>query len=333
VFSLGQGIIHPYYTVALAPAIGAVVGIGASTLWERRHGWMARTALAAALAATAIWAYILLGRTPTWLPWLRTTELVAGLAVAALIVAWTHLRGRLSAVVAAAAIVVALAGPAAYTLATVSTAHSGAIPAAGPSGAGGGFGPGGGGGGRGGRFTAAGARAAFGTTGAGAALPAGGSSLPAGATSAGNGRPSGGFGGGGFGGGAGGANIGGLLNGSKPSAALTAALELNASHYTWVAAAVGSNEAAGYQLATGQPVMAIGGFNGTDPAPTLAQFERYVQEGRIHYFIAGGGGGAPGGGGGTTSVSSQITTWVEAHFTAKTVGGVTLYDLTSATKA
>ena len=51
-----------------------------------------------------------------------------------------------------------------------------------------------------------------------------------------------------------------------------------------------ANSAAGYQLATGEPVMAIGGFNGTDPAPTLAQFEQYVSEGKIHYYIAGGGG-------------------------------------------
>jgi hypothetical protein len=54
-----------------------------------------------------------------------------------------------------------------------------------------------------------------------------------------------------------------------------------------VAAAVGSNSAAGYQLATQAPVMAIGGFNGSDPSPTLAQFRRWVAEGRIHYFIAG----------------------------------------------
>ena len=50
--------------------------------------------------------------------------------------------------------------------------------------------------------------------------------------------------------------------------------------YTWVAAAVGSNNAAGYQLATGEPVMAIGGFNGTDPSPTLAQFQQYVADGQ-----------------------------------------------------
>ena len=37
VFSFAQGIIHPYYTVALAPAVGALVGMGASTLWRRRR--------------------------------------------------------------------------------------------------------------------------------------------------------------------------------------------------------------------------------------------------------------------------------------------------------
>jgi hypothetical protein len=74
--------------------------------------------------------------------------------------------------------------------------------------------------------------------------------------------------------------------------------------------------------------MAIGGFNGTDPAPTLSQFEKYVAEGKIHYFIAGGGFGG-GQGGGTSSAASQITAWVEAHFTSQSVGGVSVYDLTA----
>jgi hypothetical protein len=132
----------------------------------------------------------------------------------------------------------------------------------------------------------------------------------------------------------GGAAIGGLLNGSKPTAALVAALDQNAGQYTWVAATVGANEASGYQLATGKPVMALGGFNGTDPWPTLAQFEQDVQQGKIHYFIAGAGGfGAGGFGGGagrgsSVSPTSQISSWVASHFTAQTVGGVTLYDLT-----
>src|SRR5437899_9901193 len=53
-FSLSRGIIHPYYTVALAPATGAIAGIGASALWRLRHRWQARTLLAAALAAAAV---------------------------------------------------------------------------------------------------------------------------------------------------------------------------------------------------------------------------------------------------------------------------------------
>jgi 4-amino-4-deoxy-L-arabinose transferase-like glycosyltransferase len=96
-----------------------------------------------------------------------------------------------------------------------------------------------------------------------------------------------------------------------------------------VAATVNSNSAAGYQLATDDPVMAIGGFNGTDPAPTLAQFEAYVRDGDIHYFIAAGGFGGGSGGAGGATAASQITSWVESHMTATTVDGVTVYDLTA----
>ncbi len=125
------------------------------------------------------------------------------------------------------------------------------------------------------------------------------------------------------------------MSASQSNPALTKALQDDASRYTWAAATVNSNNAAGYQLASDEPVMAIGGFNGTDPAPTLAQFEQYVSEGKIHYFIASGGGGFGGGGfgggagGGSSDDASQITSWVESHFTAETLGGVTVYNLTS----
>ena len=130
--------------------------------------------------------------------------------------------------------------------------------------------------------------------------------------------------------------LGGLLDTSTPSVALVAALRTNASSYTWVAAAVGSNSAAGVQLASGLPVMAIGGFNGTDPTPTLAAFQTLVKAGKVHYFLASGGGGrggfsgGPGGGPSSGSASSSaITSWVEQTFTATTIGGVTVYDLTA----
>jgi 4-amino-4-deoxy-L-arabinose transferase-like glycosyltransferase len=84
-------------------------------------------------------------------------------------------------------------------------------------------------------------------------------------------------------------------------------------------------------LATGEPVMAVGGFNGTDPSPTLAQFQQYVADGKIHYFIGSGGGGGFGGGGTSSgsSDSSQIAQWVADNYTAQTVGSTTVYDLTA----
>jgi hypothetical protein len=73
--------------------------------------------------------------------------------------------------------------------------------------------------------------------------------------------------------------------------------------------------------------MAIGGFNGSDPAPSLAQFQQYVAEGRIHYFLGGGRMGMGGSMGGSDA-ARQIAAWVEANFQAQSVGGATVYDLT-----
>jgi hypothetical protein len=115
--------------------------------------------------------------------------------------------------------------------------------------------------------------------------------------------------------------MGGLLGASTPSATLVTALQTNAGNFTWAAAVVGSNNAAGYQLATQLPVMAVGGFNGTDPAPTLAQFQQYVADGRIHYFIAGRTMQGESG----SDDAAQIAAWVQANFSARTVGGTTVY--------
>ncbi len=316
VFSLGQGIIHPYYTVALAPAIGALVGMGASYLWRRRSEPMCRAFLAAASGVTGICSFVLLQRTPDWYGWLGPVLLIAGMAVGAVLLVGPWLEGRGGQTIAAIGIVVALCGSASYAFATAGTPHSGAIPVAGPATSAFGLGsrPGGrfGGGFPGGGFP-------------------GGGGFPPGAPAGGRG---GAFpGGGGGGGGAGGA--GGLLTGSTPTAQLTQLLENNSSSYTWVAATIGSNEASGYQLATDDPVMSIGGFNGTDPSPTLAQFQAYVAAGQIHYFVGGGrgfggfGASAGRGGTGTEQTSAQISSWVERNFHAATVGGVTVYDLTS----
>ncbi|HEX9362772.1 MAG TPA: glycosyltransferase family 39 protein [Candidatus Dormibacteraeota bacterium] len=281
VFSFAQGIIHPYYAIALAPSIGAVVGPGSVQLWQRRRNLPSRLVLAGALAATVVWAYVLLERSPDWNPWLRSAILAAGLGAGVLIVAAPLLTSALAVATAALALVAALAGPAAYTLDTVTASHSGAIPSAGPSVATGGPGPGA----NAGRFRG-----------------------PAGF------QPPGGFAG---------RAPGNFLNAGSVSTELAALLEQDASSYRWVAATINANSAASYELATGLPVMAIGGFNGSDPAPTLKQFEDFVSKGQVHYFI-GGGGGMRGGG----ASSSEIESWVSQNFAATTVGNVTVYDLT-----
>jgi 4-amino-4-deoxy-L-arabinose transferase-like glycosyltransferase len=337
VFSYMSGIIHTYYTVALVPAIGALTGIGAVLLWRARRTWPGRVAAALVLTVTASWAYALLGRTPGWLPWLRWTVLLAGLAGAGLMLAGPHLtslarthRGRLAlaGLPLAVALTAGLAGPAAYALDTVNSAHTGSLPTAGPQatafgapgggapsggGPGGTGGSGGGPGGTGTGGTGTGTRGGLpGKTGARGGLP-GGTGAGTGTFPGGTGASQGAVGG-----------PGGLNGDTQVSSALVKLLEKDASGYKWVAATEGSQEAAPLELATGgDPVMAIGGFNGTDPAPTLAEFEAFVAKHEIHYYI-GRGSESFGGGQG----SSAITAWVAAHFKSETIGGQTVYNLT-----
>lgn len=99
----------------------------------------------------------------------------------------------------------------------------------------------------------------------------------------------------------------------------------------WSAASIGSFTASSLELRTGTSVIAIGGFNGDDNSPTLAQFQQYVANGAVHYFIAQGQGGSRPGTDGAKSAADQITEWVKAHYTAVTVGNVPVYDLTAPT--
>jgi 4-amino-4-deoxy-L-arabinose transferase-like glycosyltransferase len=268
--SLAKGIIHPYYAVALAPALGGVIGIAAVELWRLRHDASARGILAMTALVTGVWTYRLMDRTPTWHPTLRPVLLVTSLLAAGALVWLPLVRRALVPAVAALALAAGLSAPALAAVATASVTHSGAIPSASPS-SGRGFGGG---------------------------PPTGGN------------RPAG---------------VGNLLDASTPSAELVAALRADASSYTWVAAAIGSNSAAGPQLASGEPVMAIGGFNGSDPSITLARFQQLVAEKKVHYFLGGGGGM----GLGTSGTAAEITPWVQATFTPTTLGGTTVYDLTS----
>jgi 4-amino-4-deoxy-L-arabinose transferase-like glycosyltransferase len=392
VFSYMQGIIHPYYMVALAPAIGALVGVGAMSLWQARLGWPGRATAMTAILVTAWWSATLLGRSPSWLPWLRVLVIASGIAGAAAVLATGLLATRLPAalprwrapqvaptagepeagpgsdaaqagptagepqagpapdapraaptagarravtaaaiVSAAAALTAGLAGPLAYTLDTVNTSYTGALPSAGP-GVTGAFGPGGfrgfpGGGAGTGAFPGGGFGGGGGGGGAGGGFGGGGSGTGTSPgfprRAAGGAGSTGGFPGG-FTRGGGGFSGGGLSGNTQVSSALIKLLESDAGKYRWIAATEGSQEAAPIELATGGlAVVAVGGFNGSDPAPTLAQFESMVAAREIHYYV---GRGAQSFGGGQGS--SAIASWVAAHYTAQTVGGVTVYDLT-----
>lgn len=240
VFSLMTGIVHPYYAVALAPSIAAVTAISGWELWRGRSFAPARYALAAMVAVTGVWSFILLDRYATWQPWLRWVVVVAAVALAAALAV-----GAARRAVAVAMAAVMLAGSGAITVATAAEPHTGSIPLSGP---------------------------VLG-------------SAP-------------------------------MMMGPEPSAELASLLASTTTK--WAAATSGGTEAADLALASGKSVIAIGGWNGGDPAPTLAEFQEMVARGEVAYYV--GGGMSRGGG-------SEIDQWVSANYESRSIGDHTIYDL------
>ena len=107
---------------------------------------------------------------------------------------------------------------------------------------------------------------------------------------------------------------------TAPSAAAVSRVAADGESYTWVAAAMGARTASAYQLALDEPVLAIGGYKGTDPLPTLSRFQDLVAAGQVHWLISGGTEGEAG---------RAIERWVTTHFPSVLVDGQTLYDLGS----
>ncbi|SDT38552.1 4-amino-4-deoxy-L-arabinose transferase [Friedmanniella luteola] len=269
VFSFMSGTIHPYYSVALAPAVAAVTAIGGVELWRHRDDVLARGALALLVGGTAVWGAVLMHRDAAgWLTGLVWAMAVGGV-LGALVLAATPARLRRLAVAGlVVGVLAASLGAASFTVATAASGHTGSIPTAGPATVGGG-----------------------------------------------------GFGGGGAGG------PGGSADATTTSTALTDLLDATSSR--WSAAVVGDQSAAGYILSGRTAVMAIGGWSGSDPAPTLAEFQQHVADGDVTYFLAGGGMGGGRGAGGGSSSATEITAWVAATYASTTVDGVTVYDLTA----
>ncbi len=319
VFSFMKGIFHQYYTVALAPGVAGAAAIGAVVLWRQRDRLRVRLVLAAAAALTTVTAVILLDRTPDFVPWLRWIIGVAGaVATVALVIPQPR---RTAAGTAVLAVAVAIAGPVAYSIQTIATAHNGGIVLAGPK-TGGGFGFG---------FGPGGPDGACGPAGPGAngtrpgvpgqevpGAPPAGSENGCAAAAPGAGQravtdhPA------------------GPGMGERTNEQLIDLLKNTGAGYTWAAAAISSMGAADLQLESGYAVMPIGGFGGGDPSPTLDQFRADVAQGRIHYFV---GSERRGPGSGETSAASRIAQWVESTYAATDVGGTKVYDLTAPTAA
>ncbi|MET7772455.1 glycosyltransferase family 39 protein [Nocardia sp. NPDC005366] len=305
VFSYMSGVIHPYYTVALAPGVAALAALSVTRLWQRRQRFAARAILAVLACVTGIWAFVLLNRTPEWLPWLRWAIVVGSCAAAVGLLLGTRRSRALAVVAAAVGLIAGLAGTTAYAVVTASAPHSGGIPSSGPRGDGmtGGPPPGG--------APAAGGRRAgmpdpadtpiAGQRMSRDAIPG----VPGPARPGPGGHP-----------------------GIEPNAELEAML--SASDRRWAAATVGSFGASGLELRSGASVMAIGGFSGRDDAPTLEEFRAAVAAGDIGYFVTVGHAGPrpPRPDGDTEKTAGQqIAEWVSARYAARQIGTATVYDL------
>lgn len=253
--------VHPYYCLSLAPAVAAMFAIGISEMWRRRDDRLGQIGLATILMGTAAWSFWILARNAAWLPPLRWGILVLAVAATAALLWALHGKNRTVASIAlAVALIGALSGTTAYTVATLGQPRTGGGPSVGPP------------------------------------------------------DPYGGHGHG--------------WHSDNPELNTM----LRATTTKWSAAINRSGAAAGLELATDTAVMAIGGFTGSDPVPTLDRFQTYVADRQITYYIlpeskASGRGGFFG-----TNSHTDITDWVKANFTSTKVGTDTVYDLRSPLK-
>ncbi|RMH82240.1 MAG: glycosyl transferase, partial [Actinomyces sp.] len=253
VFSRAEGIYHPYYTVALAPGVAALVGVSAQVLWSHRHEHPVRLAMAGSLLVTGWWSTRVLARVPDWNPWLGPTSLALAIAAAVIVVAAAHGPGRrrVSALAAGTGIVALSLAPAVYSTATLFNEHPAQSPEAGP--------------------------AVAASTGAGVPVP-----RAPGATAGGDGIEGTGPGG----------QPGAGTDTSTADAALLSYLLDEWDGERWIVAVEGSHVASPLIIAgDGVPVMAFGGFNGGDPTPTADELAAAVAAGELRFVLTGAGGG------------------------------------------
>ncbi|WP_406689009.1 glycosyltransferase family 39 protein [Saccharopolyspora sp. ID03-671] len=291
VFTFASGIWHTYYTVALAAPLAAVVGMGMIAMWRltRDTEWWGLL-LPASIITTGLWSAHLLGQDEDFLPWMGTfvavVSVIAGVGMTVPLLLPRERRAGKNRVIAAGALVgilVSLAGPTAYAVTPLSTPVQATFPSAGP----GNSGPGNSGPGGGGRGMPDGTRQAGG-------MPPDGMS--------GN-RPDGTRG-----------ERGERSSGEQVSPQLMRYLTDHQENETWLVAVVGSMVAAPVILETGRPVMAVGGYNGNDPTPTVEQLEQHIADGELRYVWTSGSSGVQSMGGDVdTAVVDTTMSWVAHH--------------------
>ena len=313
VFSYMSGIIHSYYAVALAPAIAAIVGAGLVDLWgARMRIWFGGVAVGVLCLGSAWFCATLLDKTPTFDPGLGPVSIaIAAVALIALVVtaipmiaARTAIK-RIALAAAAVGICATLIAPAAYAIDSTGKAFDSGDPHPGP-----------------------GTTSAFGGGGGSnlGGVPAGITGFPGD-----GGNPVAVDGGAaGFAGG-----VGGGQGGNSADSALIKYLVANRGNASWIVAMNSAQEAGTIEIATGLPVMAMGGFTGSDPTPTLSQLKSYIASGKLRFVIVSGGGFGGGGFGGGAATgdtsSSDRDSWVTSTCKVVDYGGASasssgLYD-------
>ncbi|MGW3132846.1 ArnT family glycosyltransferase [Streptomyces sp. NPDC001123] len=319
-FSLAEGTFHPYYVTAMAPGIAALAGAGGVMLHkafrdgsaamgvpprERIRAWGRGWVLPAAVGVSTVWAVVLLQRVSGSGTVYTVAEVVAALggavAVTGLLVGRFMRRQRLMGLAAVAAVVALLAGPAAYSVsAATGTSSNGTNPTAGPN--------------TGGGMSGGGGRRPSGSA------PSGTSSgtAPSGSASSGGqsmGQPPTGTASTGTGTGTGsssrsqsGRTAGGMGGGTQVSSAMITYLKKHQDGATWLVAVATDQTASSIILESGQPVISMGGWSGSDNAMTLAKLKNLVKAGKLHYIVVSSDGGQ--------GTDTEIATWVKKHGTA-----------------
>ncbi|WP_369227071.1 glycosyltransferase family 39 protein [Streptomyces sp. R39] len=339
VFSTQEGIFHPYYTTQLAPAVAALTA-GLVTALVRAHRAGARWALpvgAGTVLVTMVWAVVVIRREPSWHGWLAWVVVLLGLIAVGLLTAAVR-AVRLVPVALGGALVAVLLAPAAWAVSVTGgsgSAMAGGNPTAGPvtmSFGGGngalpkGFEPPKGLGGGG-----------VGTSGGSSGelpegMPSGMPGFPVGSgggsDSAGGSMPS--FPGTGGGSGSGGRGGFGRLGSaakltSDQRKILGFATEHSDGARITLAVDGGAQSAAAFILDSDATVIGMGGFSGTDDAPSVRQLQKWTKDGELRYVLgSGSSGGMSAMMGGKDSAASQRSTWISEHCTkvpARKYGG------------